>query len=234
MLGGDRIGHGLFIVFEGGDGAGKTTQTARLARWLEQEFAEAPVLTREPGGSPIGSQIRRLLLDPAHTSLSPRAEALLYAADRAQHVEEVVLPALVAGGIVISDRYIDSSLAYQGTGRTLGHADLARLNAWATDDLRPDLTVLLDVAPDAAVSAKAGKDRLEAESLDFHLAVRQAFLDLAAADPEHYLVLPARRTREQIATAVQQRVRPLLDTLAARRAQLTGPGTPDRSGRTGS
>ncbi|WP_081684169.1 dTMP kinase [Granulicoccus phenolivorans] len=222
---------GLFLVFEGGDGAGKTTQTQRLARWLETDCREQVVCTREPGGSPIGSHIRRILLDPAHDRLAPRAEALLYAADRAQHVAEVLLPALDAGRIVISDRYVDSSLAYQGVGRTLGHGDLVQLNEWATDGLRPDLTVLLDVRPEDAVSQKAGKDRLEAESLEFHRAVRQAFLDLAAADPDHYLVLPARDSRDRIEEAVRARVRPLLDNLAARRRQAEWSDLSARPGR---
>jgi dTMP kinase len=200
---------GLFVVFEGGEGAGKSTQVTRLAAVLEESGHEV-VLTREPGATPVGVRIRALLLDPS-TTLSPRAEALLYAADRAQHVATVVKPALERGAVVISDRYVDSSLAYQGAGRALPQDDVARLSRWATDGLVPDLTVLLDIDPAVGLARATGApDRIEQESLAFHRAVRQAFLDLAAADPDRYLVLSAQLSPEAVHTAVVARILPEL------------------------
>ena len=184
---------GTFVSFEGGEGAGKTTQIALLQAWLTQLGHEV-VVTREPGATPLGAQVRALLLDPAST-VAPRAEAMLYAADRAQHVAQVVRPALERGAIVVTDRYVDSSLAYQGAGRELDVEDVAKLSAWATAGLRPDLVVLLDVDPALGLARAAGRaggpDRIEAESLAFHARVRQGFLDLAGADHDRYLVLPA-------------------------------------------
>jgi dTMP kinase len=200
---------GLFVVFEGGEGAGKSTQVTRLAAVLEKSGHEV-VLTREPGATPVGVRIRALLLDPS-TTLSPRAEALLYAADRAQHVATVVKPALERGAVVISDRYVDSSLAYQGAGRALPQDEVARLSRWATDGLVPDLTVLLDIDPAVGLARATGApDRIEQESLAFHRAVRQAFLDLAAADPDRYLVLSAQLSPEAVHTAVVARILPEL------------------------
>ena len=200
---------GLFVVFEGGEGAGKSTQAARLATVLEAAGHEV-VVTREPGGTEIGKRIRALLLDPA-TSLSARAEALLYAADRAQHVAMVVRPALQRGAVVISDRYVDSSLAYQGAGRALDTEEVAELSQWATEGLRPDLTVLLDIDPAVGLARATGSpDRIEQESLTFHRAVRQGFLDLAAAEPGRYLVLGATQTADAIHAAVASRVMPLV------------------------
>jgi dTMP kinase len=206
---------GLFVVFEGGEGAGKSTQVAALAEALRQGDREV-VVTREPGATDVGERIRGLVLGGATgpQGLSPRAEALLYAADRAQHVATVVRPALARGAVVISDRYVDSSLAYQGAGRTLPPDELSWLSSWATGGLKPDLVVLLDVDPVTglarAASRGAGTDRVEAESLDFHERVRYAFLDLAAADPKRYLVLDASRPPEEIATAVTERVDEIL------------------------
>jgi dTMP kinase len=200
---------GLFVVFEGGEGAGKSTQVQRLAEVLRAEGYDV-VVTREPGATPVGERIRALLLDPA-TVLSPRAEALLYAADRAHHVAEVIRPALARGAVVLSDRYVDRSLAYQGAGRALDGEDVAELSRWATDGLRPALTVLLDVDPSVGLARATGApDRIEQESLGFHLAVRQGFLDLAGAEPHRYLVLPADDAVEGIHGAVLERVTPLL------------------------
>ena len=207
--------HGLFIVFEGGEGAGKSTQAHRLADAL-QKIGRDVIVTHEPGATPVGTRIRSLVLDrPEQTGevLTPRAEALLYAADRAHHVASVVRPALTRGAVVISDRYVDSSLAYQGAGRTLPVDEVSWLSRWATGGLKPDLVVLLDLDPSVGL-ARAGKrgeaDRLESESLAFHERVRYAFLDLAAADPSRYLVLDATNPIEALATGVLQRVRHLI------------------------
>ncbi len=165
--------------------------------------------TSEPGGTPPGARIRALLLDPATGDLAPRAEALLYAADRAHHVHAVVRPALDAGEVVVTDRYVDSSLAYQGAGRALALEEVRRLSDWATGGLVPDLTVLLDLPPEEGLQRAAGRaaaDRLEAESLEFHRRVRDTFRALAAAEPHRYLVLDAGRPAEEIAEAVRARV----------------------------
>jgi dTMP kinase len=206
---------GAFVVFEGGEGAGKSTQVNRLAEALRQHRREV-VVTREPGATGVGEQIRGLVLGRAtgSDSLAPRAEALLYAADRAHHVATVVRPALARGAVVISDRYVDSSLAYQGAGRTLPVEEISWLSSWATGGLKPDLVVLLDVEPRtglARVDSRGGSpDRLEGESIDFHDRVRYAFLDLAADDPKRYLVLDASRPADQIAAAVADRVTGML------------------------
>ncbi|WP_198587245.1 dTMP kinase [Glycomyces xiaoerkulensis] len=212
---------GFFVVFEGGEGAGKSTQSVKLAAWLKLRGYEA-VLTREPGATDIGMRIRALVLDSGgDVAPSARAEALLYAADRAQHVEKIIRPALERGAIVVSDRYVDSSIAYQGAGRSLGRSEVGWVSGWATGGLKPDLTVVLDVDPAVGVQrAKAGGngDRLEREELDFHERVRQSFLDLAAAEPKRYLVVPADGGPEQVAVAVREAVAERLDirTEAAR------------------
>nr|WP_318783712.1 dTMP kinase [Plantactinospora soyae] len=206
---------GAFVVFEGGEGAGKSTQVGRLAEALRQHRREV-LTTREPGATGVGEQIRGLVLgrETGPDSLAPRAEALLYAADRAHHVATVVRPALARGAVVISDRYVDSSLAYQGAGRTLPVEEISWLSSWATGGLKPDLVVLLDVEPRtglARVGSRGGDpDRLEAESISFHDRVRDAFLDLAAADPKRYLVLDASRPADEIAAAVADRVTGML------------------------
>jgi dTMP kinase len=202
----------VFIAFEGGEGAGKSTQVRGLTEWLTAE-GHAVRATREPGGTPSGAAIRGIVLDHAHTALSPRAEALLYAADRAQHVHEVIRPALDAGEVVLTDRFVDSSLAYQGAGRAIPMDDVRMLSAWATEGLRPDLTVLLDLPPEdglARARGRAAADRLESESLDFHERVRETFLALAEADAARYLVLDARRTPDELATEIRRRVSELL------------------------
>jgi dTMP kinase len=200
---------GLFIVFEGGDAVGKTTQVSRLCDWLQAAGYEV-VRTFEPGDTPAGRRIREIVLSPATGELDPRAEALLYAADKAHHVAVVVRPALARGAVVVCDRYVDSMLAYQGAGRVLDPAELERVARWATDDLRPHLTVLLDMDPDHAVSGKQDKDRLEAAGDGFHARARSFFLELAGRAPDSYLVLNARQSRDEIAGQILERVRPLL------------------------
>jgi dTMP kinase len=199
---------GVFVVFEGGEGAGKSTQVNRLAARLRGQGRDV-VVTREPGATDVGARIRGLVLS-AGDGPSPRAEALLYAADRAHHVATVVRPALARGAVVISDRYVDSSLAYQGAGRTLPVQEISWLSSWATGGLKPDLVVLLDVDPGLGLgrvdSRGEGQDRLESESRAFHERVRYAFLDLAAADPKRYLVLDAGRPIEEIGDVVAVRV----------------------------
>lgn len=206
---------GLFVVFEGGEGAGKSTQVTRLARALTAQ-GQHVVVTREPGATEFGARLRGMLLASANgpSAPSPRAEALLYAADRAHHVATVVRPALTHGSVVISDRYVDSSLAYQGAGRTLPTDEIAWLSSWATGRLKPDLVVLLDIPPELGLARAAGRgaapDRLEQESVAFHDRVRHAFLDLAAGDPKRYLVLDATRSPDDLATAILDRVTPML------------------------
>jgi dTMP kinase len=223
---------GVFVVFEGGEGAGKSTQVTLLANALRARGRDV-VVTREPGATDVGARIRRLVLDRGGTP-SPRAEALLYAADRAHHVATVVRPALARGAVVISDRYVDSSLAYQGAGRTLPVQEISWLSSWATGGLKPDLVVLLDVDPSMGLgrvdSRGEGIDRLEGESRSFHDRVRYAFLDLAAADPKRYLVLDAARPVGEIADAVIQRVAGLLaadDTAHPAPEPTAGPPDPD-------
>jgi len=201
---------GVFVALEGGEGAGKSTQARLLAIWLREQGYDV-VTTHEPGATKIGMRLRALLLDTAHTGLSPRAEALMYAADRAEHVQSVILPALERGAIVVTDRYVDSSLAYQGAGRQLSAAEIARLNTWATGGLRPDLTILLDLPPQTGLGRRVSSaDRLESEPLDFHQRVRTGFLSLAAADPSRYLVVNAERPEAEISREIQLRVRELL------------------------
>ena len=200
---------GLFVVLEGGDGAGKTTQLRRLAVWLTAAGREV-VVTYEPGDTHLGATIRSLVLDHASGDVSPRAEALLYAADKAQHVYEVVRPALEAGKVVVCDRYVDSMIAYQAAGRSLDPAEVRGLADWATGGLTPDLTVVLDVPVERAVGEKADLDRMESAGAEFHARVRAFFLDLAAQDPSRYLVLAGREDRDAIEAAIRARVEPLL------------------------
>jgi dTMP kinase len=210
----EAAGHrGLFVAFEGGEGAGKSTQVRLLCEWLTAQ-GRAARATFEPGGTPAGAAVRAIVLDRAHTGLSPRAEALLYAADRAQHVHAVLRPALAAGEVVVTDRYVDSSLAYQGAGRTIGLDDVAAISRWATQGLRPDLTVLLDLPPETGLARARGRavaDRVESESLAFHQRVRDTFRTLAAAAPGRYLVLDATRAVEALAADVRERVGALLE-----------------------
>jgi dTMP kinase len=200
---------GVFVCFEGGEGAGKSTQSRALGEWLEGA-GYAVRLTFEPGDTEVGRQLRRIVLDPATGELSDRTETLLYAADKAEHVHTVVRPALVRGEVVITDRYVDSTLAYQGAGRPLDVAEVEHVARWATHDLRPHLTVVLDLAPSHGFGRFEERDRIEGESVDFHERVRGAFLAMAAANPEHYLVLDARLPVPVLEAAVRERVTPLL------------------------
>ncbi|MFD4275875.1 dTMP kinase [Streptomyces cyaneofuscatus] len=201
---------GFFLALEGGDGAGKSTQVEALADWIRSKGHEV-VVTREPGATPVGKRLRSILLDVSSAGLSNRAEALLYAADRAEHVDSVVRPALERGAIVISDRYIDSSVAYQGAGRDLAPTEIARISRWATSGLVPHLTVLLDVDPQTARERfTEAPDRLESEPAEFHERVRSGFLTLAAADPTRYLVVDAGQEPEAITTVVRHRLDRLL------------------------
>ncbi|MDX6204346.1 MAG: dTMP kinase [Frankiales bacterium] len=210
-----RVGSGLFVAFEGGEGAGKSTQVQLLAQWLTSLGHEV-VTTHEPGGTPVGARLRALLLDRDTTGLSPRAEALLYAADRAAHVDSVVLPALMRGAVVVTDRYIDSSVAYQGAGRVLPAIEVRELSEWATDGLLPQLTVLLDIDPAIGLRRfSEPADRIESESLEFHRRVRAGFLGIAAQRPDRYLVLDATLPMDQVFSAIQHRVVGLLPTTAA-------------------
>jgi dTMP kinase len=200
---------GVFVCFEGGDGAGKSTQSRALSEWL-RESGYSVCLTFEPGGTTVGKQLREIVLGHSTGELSARTEALLYAADKAEHVDTVVLPALQRGEVVITDRYVDSSLAYQGAGRVLDLGEVTTLQRWATGDLRPHLTVVLDVEPVQGLGRLEARDRIEAEGAAFHQRARQAFLDFAAADPDHYVVIDARSPVDEIAAAVRERVEPLL------------------------
>ncbi|GAA1338090.1 dTMP kinase [Arthrobacter roseus] len=207
---------GVFVAFEGGDGAGKSTQAALLGARLEADGRHV-LQTREPGGTPVGEQLRSLVLEHGNGDIDARTEALIFAAARAAHVEQVILPALQEGKIVISDRYIDSSAAYQGAGRDLGVETVLELNAWATQGLQPDLTVLLDVEPDQGrtrrTANQTAEDRLEAEPDDFHTRIRETFLALAEEDPTGYLVLNAQQDADSLATKVWQRLQPILDEI---------------------
>ncbi|HUH53083.1 MAG TPA: dTMP kinase [Microbacteriaceae bacterium] len=200
---------GAFITFEGGDGAGKTTQAALLEKWLIGR-GHSVVRTREPGGTDLGVKIRNILLHGDETVFD-KAEALLYAADRAQHVSALVRPALSAGKIVVQDRYIDSSLAYQGAGRVLETDQVRDLNEWATDGLWPDLTILLDLEPGLAAARRSDRgsdsDRIEREKLDFHAAVREGFLKLAKDNLDRTLICDAKLPEDQIALQIQERIK---------------------------
>jgi dTMP kinase len=196
---------GYFIVFEGGEGAGKSTQERLLAEALTGRGVTV-VRTREPGGTPAGEEIRRVVLSPEFAGLDARAEALLFAAARGEHVARVIRPALERGDVVICDRYLDSSVAYQGFARGLGPARVRDLSLWATGDLLPDLTVVLDIDPAEGLGRFDQRDRLEAEPLEYHQQVRSAFLTLAEEDPRRYLVLDARADVSVIAAAILARV----------------------------
>lgn len=202
---------GLFITLEGGDGSGKSTQSALLTEWL-RDAGHTVLVTREPGGTPLGEELRDIVLH-RRGDIAPRAEALIYAADRAHHVATKVRPALERGEIVVQDRYIDSSVAYQGAGRVLDGTEVRNLTLWATENLLPDLTILLDL--DEAdgrdrLAERTKYDRLEAEADDFHARVRRAYLALAEAEPERFLVLDARASVAAIAAGIRSRVAELL------------------------
>ena len=222
----DESGHpfaGVFIALEGGEGSGKSTQAAALASWLRREGLEV-VSTREPGASRLGAQLRRILLEPATGSIAPRAETLLYIADRAQHVEETIRPALEAGTWVITDRFIDSTVAYQGAGRGVPEHELRDLSRLAIDGIRPDLTIVLDIDPEVGLSrAGAAPDRMESEPLEFHRRVRRSFTDQAARQPGNYLVVDASATVAEVTRQVHERVAELLETWRAKAPEAPGP-----------
>ncbi|TPW78128.1 dTMP kinase [Schumannella soli] len=204
------------MTFEGGDGSGKTTQQGILADWLTDR-GETLTRTREPGGSELGLELREIVLH-RRGYIAPRAEALIYAADRAHHIATVVRPALERGEVVLQDRYLDSSVAYQGAGRVLDGTEIRDLSLWAAEGLLPDLTVLLDLHEGEGRgrldAARDRYDRLEAEKSDFHGRVRAAYLELAAAEPERFLVLDARRAIDDIAADIRDRVEQLIDARA--------------------
>lgn len=208
----------MFIAFEGGDGSGKSTQARLLVERLRAAGHDV-LPTREPGGTDVGEKLRELVLDPQYAPIDAVTEALMFAASRSAHVRQLVRPALDAGRVVVTDRYVDSSVAYQGAGRDLGTGTVARLNDWATDGLHPDLTVLLDVDPATAAARRtareqsaggAGPDRMESEPESFHERIREAFLERAAADPGRYLVLDRDLPVPELADEVLDRVTGLL------------------------
>ncbi|MDQ0827208.1 dTMP kinase [Arthrobacter sp. B2I5] len=204
---------GVFIAFEGGDGAGKSTQAARLAAALDSR-GYTVLRTREPGGTTVGEKLRSLVLDHGNGEIDAHTEALIFAASRAAHASQVIRPALSRGEIVLTDRYIDSSVAYQGAGRNLGLEAVRSLNDWATSGLQPHLTVLLDVDPQLGrrrrTAGQAAEDRLESEADEFHTRIREAFLSLAAGHPQRYLVLPAHLPVDELAGQIFARVDTLL------------------------
>ena len=204
---------GLFITLEGGDGSGKTTQMGALTEWL-QGRGRTVVQAREPGGTDLGLELREIVLH-RRGHIAPRAEALLYAADRAHHIATVVRPALERGDVVIQDRYLDSSVAYQGAGRVLDPTEVRELSLWATEGLLPHLTVLLDLDPalgrERLDASRTRYDRLEAEEADFHERVRAAYLALAEAEPGRFLVLDATRPVDELQASIRDRVSALLD-----------------------
>ncbi|MDX6300349.1 MAG: dTMP kinase [Nocardioidaceae bacterium] len=200
---------GCFVALEGGEGAGKSTQARLLGDWLQEQGYDV-LLTHEPGDTEVGRQLRRIVLDPATGDISHRTEALLYAADKAEHVDRVIAPALARGAVVITDRYVDSTLAYQGAGRALPDREVERVARWATGDLRPHLTVLLDLPPQLGLTRFEERDRIERESVEFHERVREMFLQLASGSPEHYLLVDARRPVAEVTHEIQTRLRPLL------------------------
>jgi dTMP kinase len=214
---------GLLLALEGGEGAGKSTQARLLAIWLRDQGFDV-VSTHEPGATKIGMRLRALLLDNTHAGLAPRAETLMYAADRAEHVAAVIVPALERGSIVVTDRFVDSSLAYQGAGRQLPVAEIAQVNNWATGGLMPDLTILLDLPSAEGLGRRArSADRLEAEPAEFHHRVRNGFLSRAQADPDRYLVLDGRKDPGELSREIQSRVRDLLpDPVPMTAEEITG------------
>ncbi len=196
---------GVFIAFEGGEGTGKSTQSKLLKKWLEKE-GEDVVLSREPGGTDLGQGLRKILLGHETGAISPRAEALLYAADRAHHVFSLIRPALDRGDVVITDRYFDSSIAYQGAGRVLQPNEVARISRWATESLFPTLTIIIDMPADVGLGRLKSRDRLEAEPLAFHERVRNEFLQIAAMDPERYLIVDGLQEIDDIHEQIISRV----------------------------
>ncbi|MFT3944334.1 MAG: dTMP kinase [Ancrocorticia sp.] len=211
---------GLFITFEGGDGSGKTTQVNMLAEYL-RDCGREVVATREPGGTELGSEIRKLILHGE--DMCPKAEALLYAADRAHHIATVVRPALARGAVVLADRYLDSSVAYQGVARDLGLDEVRDLSLWATDGLMPSLTLLLDVPVSVgAERVGASQDRIEAAGAAFHQAVRDEYLKLAGEDPRRWRVIDAKGGVEDVAAQVRDAVLVFLENPQEPAAENSG------------
>ena len=204
---------GLFVTFEGGDASGKTTQIGLLADWLKEQ-GKTVVVTREPGGSDLGNELRDIVLH-RRGFIAPRAEALIYAADRAHHIHEVVRPALERGEVVLQDRYLDSSVAYQGAGRVLDPSEVREVSLWATEGLMPDVTVLLDVPADIGLARQASEerayDRLEAEALEFHERVRDSYLAIAQENPDRVVVIDGTAAIDEVHRAVLARVSQALD-----------------------
>lgn len=200
----------MFIAFEGGEGAGKSTQEAVLAQWFTDR-GRTVVRTREPGGTPAGEAMRHIVLSHDFDGLDERAEALLFAASRGEHVAQVILPALKRGDVVICDRYMDSSIAYQGIGRGLGEQQVRDINMWATNGLLPDLTIVLDVDPVIGLARAGEPDRLESAPLEYHQRVRQGFLDLAQQDPARYVVIAADQDPQTISELIIAAVSTRLD-----------------------
>ncbi|MGC9357849.1 MAG: dTMP kinase [Anaerolineae bacterium] len=204
---------GLFITLEGPEGSGKTTQLPLLADWLEAQ-GRSVLRTREPGGTPIGERIRALLHDPAHTEMTARAEILLYSASRAQHVEEIIRPALTQGRIVLCDRYFDSTYAYQGYGRGLSLKDLETITHFATGGLTPDVTLYLDIEPEQGLRRRkdGGEElnRLDREALAFHRRVRQGYLEMAAREPARWFIVEAGGSPEEVQLALRDILAPRL------------------------
>ncbi len=216
---------GFFVSVEGGDGAGKTTQLRLLGAWLHDVLGREVVLTREPGGTELGRLLRSAVLHGEH--VDPRTEALLYATDRAHHVHSLVRPALDRGAVVLTDRYLDSSVAYQGNGRDLGEDEVERLSLWAVGGLLPDVTVLLDLDPvDGLARLTGAPDRLERAGDAFHRRTREAFLRRAAADRTgRWLVLDAARPVDDVQRDIRLRV---ADALGVDVGLVPAPGAPDR------
>lgn len=208
----ESVPTGLFITLEGGDGSGKSTQAELLSNWLIED-GHVVVRSREPGGTDLGLELREIVLH-RRGDIAPRAEALLYAADRAHNIATKVRPAIERGEIVIQDRYLDSSVAYQGAGRILDGKEVREISLWAAEGLMPDLTILLDldegVGRERLDEARTRYDRLEAEKHDFHARVRAGYLELAASEPERFLVLSATDSIDSIAASVRSRVEGLL------------------------
>ncbi len=202
---------GIFIAFEGGEGSGKSTQTQIIKSWFEKKGRDV-VLTRQPGGTDLGKQLRHILLDLSSKEVAPITEALLFAADRAEHMHRVIRPALTKGEVVICDRYVDSFIAYEKGGRQLDAEEIDRLSHWATDSLAPDLTVLLDIPPKSGLARSGDLDRMEMQPVEFHERVRATYLELAASHPKRYLVIDAQQSPEEISAIIKERCVLLLMT----------------------
>lgn len=198
---------GIFITIEGPDGSGKTTALQQVVPRLQQEMNRKVVATREPGGSPIAEKIRSLILDPSHTDMDSRTEALLYAASRRQHLIEKVLPVLESGDVIFCDRFVDSSIAYQGYARGIGEEGIREINQFATEGLEPDVTLYIDVPAEVGIQRihanldEREYNRLDQEKLAFHEKVRAGYLQLAKANPERIVVVDGMMSREAVAEA---------------------------------